>query len=206
MRFAEMGNPSVLSSAGATMPYKGAPSIKDYTRFHGMLIGSRSAKRCIDSFTGKVIFMPSCYSRTDDFRLIGSDTISPWEVEGLNLATYYALVAFSLTGLSTLLGLTQTIDARESDDLSATSGDLLPTLKSHASPRLEVDNAVLEYLVQGDDGCSARLVRRFEFNFRLCLRERSQHFPHTQTSYQSLSLCLDRWLPFPHAWLCFERT
>ena len=172
MRLAAVGNrPSALSSSGATMPYKGAPSLKDYTRFHGMLIGSRSAKRCIDSFTGRVIFMPSCYSRTNDFPPVGSDTISPWEVEGLNLAMYYALVAFSMTGISTLLGLTQTIDARESDNLSAESGDELPTLKSHSLPRLEVDDVVLEYLVQGDDNCSVRLVRRFEFNFRLCLRK-----------------------------------
>ena len=71
-----------------------------------------------------------------------------YEAKNLSLLGYYLLVLFSCTGLSTLLGLTETLDASETSD----------------APTPEVDPLVLSYLGRGKP---IHLVRRFCYNFRL---------------------------------------
>lgn len=159
-------SPSKGPAGRGEMPYSGAPTLKEYTAFHGMFIGPASAQRCIDSFTGKILFMPSCYSPSDDFPPPKSDYFSPWEVESLDLRKYYLLVLASLTGLSTLIGLTRCVDSREDDNLASEG----PSLTSRVHPSLAVDDAILRYLVQEDQGATVRLVRRFEYNFMLPMR------------------------------------
>ena len=103
------------------------PSLVDYTRFHGMHIGLRAARRCIESFdAGVILFAPSEYA-LDPATAFPTTTLSPYEVQTLRLIDYYLLVAVTLTGLSTLLGLTDTVDAREGAD----GLDLDPVVLEH---------------------------------------------------------------------------
>jgi len=135
-----------------------------------MIAVPSSAQRCIDSFNGRILFMPSSYSRdTASFPAVGR---SPWEpaTPGLNLVTYYLLVLFSLTGLSTVLGRTVVLDAR--DVPADSSGEQLQCeLASAGKPSLVVEQIVLDYLVApGSNRVAAhgvRLLRRFEYNFKM---------------------------------------
>lgn len=139
-----------------------------------MLIDPMAALRCIKSINGHVLFMPSSYVRDETtFPAFGQ---SPWEVRSLNMVTYYLLVFWTFTGLSTLLSATEIIDAQE----QVCGRDLAPEgLKSDVVPTLEVDQIVVNYLMRCPIGTDSvgnksrtmckgvRLVRRFEFNFRL---------------------------------------
>jgi len=135
-----------------------------------MIAGPSSAQRCIDSFNGRILFMPYSYSRdTASFPAVGR---SPWEpaTPGLNLFTYYLLVLFSLTGLSTVLGRTVVLDARAVP--ADSSGEQLQCeLASAGNPSLVVEQMVLDYLVApGSTRVAAhgvRLLRRFEYNFKM---------------------------------------
>mmetsp|Transcript_28281 Transcript_28281/g.44114 ORF Transcript_28281/g.44114 Transcript_28281/m.44114 type:complete len:152 (+) Transcript_28281:749-1204(+) len=109
----------MLSNAPVQMAL--GPSLTDYTNFHGMLIRPRKAQACIQSFKGCILFMPSDYGR--DSATFPLQDWSPFEVRSLNLWSYFALVFFSLTGLSTLLNFTKTLDARESDLEGRWSGE-----------------------------------------------------------------------------------
>jgi len=161
------------------------PTLKDYERFHGMLVGPSAAQRCIASFSGRILFMPSRYSRDKHTFPSDGSGMSKWEVTSLNLFSYYGLVVASLTGLSTLLGCTETIDARAvQDDEDAE----LPRLKSRRTLSLSLEKIVLDYLSQPPpitSGCSSttvapscvKLVRRFEYHFKLCgIRVMMLHF------------------------------
>eukprot|EP00951_Prasinocladus_malaysianus_P030985 scaffold294701_cov46-Prasinocladus_malaysianus.AAC.1 len=53
------------------------PTLEEYRRFHGMLIGPRSAQRCISSISGHVLFMPCSYKR--DRYTFPADKWSKWE-------------------------------------------------------------------------------------------------------------------------------
>ncbi len=74
-----------------------------------MLIAPGPAQRCIESFNGRILFMPSNYSR-DASTFPAAGLRSRWE-PSLTLMTYYLLVLASLTGLSTLLGQTDVLGA-----------------------------------------------------------------------------------------------
>lgn len=125
-----------------------APTLAEYTRFHGMLISPGPAQRCIDSFTGKILFMPSSYSRGfDTCPLSDPKKSSQWQVPAINLSSYYCLVLSSLTGLSSALGMTETIDSR--DDLDH---DSVPGLQSRRNTRLVVDKVVRMH-VCCESGC-----------------------------------------------------
>jgi len=148
-----------------------------------MVIGPVAAKRCIESFTGRVLSLPSTYLHDEDaFPPCG---LSPWDVTPLSLSKYYFEALFSLTGLSTLLCLTDIVEARDIDDYSDALSHS-PLLKSAVVPELEVDSRVLEYLanhssgwgdndgesrgainISGRSAFSVQLVRKFEFLFRL---------------------------------------
>ncbi len=132
-----------------------------------MLVGPGTAQRCIDSFNGRILFMPSSYARdAATFPLNGER--SPWEAASLSLLTYYLLVAVTLTGLSTLLRQTAVLDARDDALVERDPSRDGSLLVSAATPSLRVDPCVLDFLVAEDDSASAvKVKRRFEFHFRL---------------------------------------
>jgi hypothetical protein len=90
------------------------------THTHRMLIAPGLAKRCIESFNGRVLFMPSSYSR-DAATFPAGGLHSRWE-PSLTLTTYYLLVVASLTGLSTLLGQTTVLGTRSGERQRAVRG------------------------------------------------------------------------------------
>lgn len=163
------GRPSTTLAKPA-LKLRGGASLTEYERFHGMLVGPGSAQRCIESFNGRILFMPSSYSRdADSFPAKGR---SPWEPSTLNLFTYYLLVLFSLTGLSTLLGQTSVLDARAlSSDSDSDGLERQRQLCSAETPRLVVDQIALDYLVAPGSSRplahAVQLKRRFEYNFKL---------------------------------------
>jgi hypothetical protein len=94
--------------------------LETYYRFHGMLIGPSAARECCDSFArGTILFMPSSYrlgendERGKSRAGAAATRLSRWDASGVTVSRYFLLVLLSFTGLSTLLGLTETIDARE---------------------------------------------------------------------------------------------
>jgi len=128
--------------------------LNDYYRFHGMLCPFGAAHRCIQTFDGIVLFMPATY----DPRSFDSAATLPHEVKNLTTLTYYLLVLSSFTGLCSMLCLTETMDARAGADLAP----------PHKSPHpLAIHPNVLSCLKQRNRRSDIRLVRRFEFRFRL---------------------------------------
>lgn len=79
--------------------------MQDYIDFHGMLCVPSVASKCIDSFNGKILFMPRDYK---------SKGIDRYCYSRISLIDYYTLVVYSLTGLSTLLNMTSLSHAEES--------------------------------------------------------------------------------------------
>lgn len=79
--------------------------------------------------------------------------------------SYYMLVLLSLTGLSTLLGLT---DFRMADEFP-TEGveEVKPPLTSSHKSTLRVEPHVLEYCKRHTQAKSIFLKRRFEYRFRI---------------------------------------
>lgn len=93
----------------------------------------------------------------------------------LSIATYYLLCALSGTTLSTQRGLTDIVDCREvvggKDQAVLTEdGQLSPLLKSMRQKNISVSLEALQYVAEqaNVDGISQfRIVRRFEYDFRL---------------------------------------
>ena len=132
---------------------RAAPSLSDYTRFHGMHIGPAAAQSCVQSFAdGVILFAPSS-STADDFPLDGR---SRYEVSNLTTIKYYLLVLATLTGLCTIVGRTDIVDARDK------SADLA-LQQSHS---LHPSAAMLSYVTRRV-GTAVTAMRRFEYNFRL---------------------------------------
>jgi hypothetical protein len=129
-----------------------------YSAFHGMLCGPATAARCVDSFNGTILFMPSTYE-PDKFR--NHRERLPHEVKSLTLLKYYALVLFSLTGLCSMLRQTETLDANEDAAALAASDDC----GANRDHPLRVHPIVIHALASRHG--SAQLVRRFEYRFRL---------------------------------------
>ena len=121
---------------------------KEFTTFHGMLCNPMSANRCIKAFNGTILFMPSNYKEKG---------IATYHTTNLNLVTYYLLVLWSLTGLSTLLRMTHFIETKE--DLK--NGLISP----------EITEDIVTYINQesgSDQGNQLTVIRRYAFYFRLC--------------------------------------
>lgn len=156
-----MARAHTLSSAPRASLAATQPSIADFTRFHGMHVAPSVARSCIAAFDdGCIVFAPSSYASAD-FAL---GETSRFEVRGLGLLKYYLLVLASLTGLCTILGQTEIIDAREG------------AIEADGSHRLHPSPAILAYVEQRA-GAPIRMVRRFEFVFRLVrLRVVMLHF------------------------------
>jgi len=144
-----------------------AASLEDFTNFHGMLIAPSGATKCIDAFDGgSIIFMPSHYTQ-QNFRLFDVRTKA-----ALTVATYYLLVILSLTGLSTLLGLTDFRVAREvskdeNDETKTNNNGKDPMFVSEYNAALKVEDYVLEHCKQYSQAKTIHLKRHFEYNFRL---------------------------------------
>lgn len=125
-------------------------TLKEFHAFHSMVCNPLSAQKCIEAFTngthgqeeqeqgvnyrsesgrsssggggGCILFMPSSYrqisSRSDQLKEIKLHDAT----RSLSIITYYALVVVSLTGLSTLLGLTEFIEVTDFSRSGSGSG------------------------------------------------------------------------------------
>ena len=146
-------------------------TLNDYGAFHSMLCPPRIARRCIDSTVGTggiVLFMPSDYH----FRHPVGDRHPHDGTDILTVLTYYLLVLYTLTGLCTLLGLTELVHA--SDFLGDEGrGVVIPPdeslLRSDLDPEcvLVVDSDAMKYVAHraGVERADLRLRRRFEYRF-----------------------------------------
>lgn len=147
-------------------------TLAEFTRFHGMLIAPAPATRCVHAFDGgTILFMPCNYAESLSITLPAKG-VSPYEVQSLTTLRYFILVIVSLTGLSTLLGLTTMFDARELSAADAFDDALI----SKRSAKLPVHTRALEYIARRSSSAGSgstslaselRVVRRFEFCFRL---------------------------------------
>ena len=110
-----------------------SPSLQEYTAFHGMLCTPTTARRCIASFSkGAAVFADQQeYYCGDNDADADTDTdednnnnttitnLARWDFNrtasplALNVWTYYVLVVFSMTGLSSLFGRTHCLKAVE---------------------------------------------------------------------------------------------
>lgn len=121
-------------------------SIQDYTDFHGMFIRSSRAARCIDALNGVILFMPQTYREKG---------LAFYEVKHLNLIKYYFLVIPSTTGLSTMLGFTKFIEAKENLLGGVESPEITPDILDyiHEQAQCEVNDL--------------KIVRRFHYKFKI---------------------------------------
>ena len=126
--------------------------LQRFNNFHGMLCSPRTAQRCITALTGNILFMPSNY------KVKG---IRHYLVTDLNIWTYYGLVFASLTGLSTLLGLTRTIKVEENLNIGINC------------PEFESDPDILQIVVSPTASSTthshakAKVIRRYSYHFLL---------------------------------------
>jgi hypothetical protein len=156
------------------------PSLAEFRTFHGMLPRPGVAKRCVAALQSTIVFAPVSYTDADFVE------DSPYEVKRLTVMTYWLLVLASLTGLSTLLGCTDVVDAREVD-----------ALPPHA---LHPSEAMMAY-VRRRTVEEMRVCRRFEFDFRLGgLRVVMLHFRGASGRLHLVEV-YDSRLPAPVRWL-----
>jgi hypothetical protein len=159
------------------------PPLSDYIAFHGMLISPPSAQRCIDSFNGVVLFADqSTYDNRMDLKYFDFNrTRLP-----LTIWSYYVLVAFSLTGLCSLLGQTKLLTCNDAENKECRADDE----KEVAVDSIEIQNLriptyAIRYVIQraNDLKCDSekavstlQLTRRFEYNFGGFLSVMMVHF------------------------------
>ena len=130
--------------------------------FHKMFCSPSVARQCIQTFEGhSALFLPSSYrflvtpnmaedtTNTEDRAMAASNRrsspsflkLSAYETcYMLNLVTYYALVLLSLTGVSTLLGMTDTIQCHEYEHPGVKVWPLSPPPPPPAPPREEQED------------------------------------------------------------------
>ena len=181
-----------LRSALLAVPAPREPTLAEFERFHAMLPRPGVARRCVAAFQNTIVFAPASYTDAD-FPAHGD---SRYEVKRLTVFAYWLLVLASFTGLSTLLGCTDTIDARAVDVINEREvDDVLPPHGLHPS------EAMMSY-VRRKAGERVRPCRRFEFNFRLAgLAVVMLHFRGETTGRLHLvEIYHSRW-PAPIRWL-----
>lgn len=156
------------------------PSLSEYDALHSMVCNPWSASKCLKSFDENLFFMPSSYDM---------DSLEKYRSSSVSLLAYYTLVFFSVTGLSTVLGLTKTVEVTEFDDDESpqvwpiqledqqqggdSNKNIDDLLKSKLVPDIAVDNCVFQYIekrLAGRDGSNLgkfkiTLKRRFEYSF-----------------------------------------
>ena len=182
-----------LRSALLAVPAPREPTLAEFERFHAMLPRPGVARRCVAAFQNTIVFAPASYTDADDFPAHGD---SRYEVKRLTVFAYWLLVLASFTGLSTLLGRTDVLDAREVDVINEREvDDVLPPHALHPS------EAMMAY-VRRKAGERVRPCRRFEFNFRLAgLAVVMLHFRGETTGRLHLvEIYHSRW-PAPIRWL-----
>ncbi len=196
-------------------------TLSNFNTFHSMRADPFTANKCIKSFTtnkGCILFMPSSYSQTDNQTKSGSartSTCSSRSIleeinlhdasNSLNLISYYALVIASFTGMSTILGLTQSIKVVEfandqaptvwplaACDDSNNATDRVLLLRSDLEPKIEVKNEIFEYIEMhlghsNKRNGTIKLKRKFEYCFRLVgLNVIMLHFTSTRSHKKSI--------------------
>lgn len=145
------------SNQQATGRSKGIATLEDYRNFHGMLCNPTTASRCIDSFDGCILFMPSTYT---------TSTLGDYDcTDTLNQVSYYLLVLLSLTGLSTLLLMTDFRKAKENFHEGIETEELFIT--SNFNSKLTVQQYALNYCMKYTNAKKLCLKRHFEYHFRL---------------------------------------
>ena len=182
-----------LRSALLAVPAPREPTLAEFERFHAMLPRPGVARRCVAAFQNTIVFAPASYTDAEDFPAHGD---SRYEVKRLTVLAYWLLVLASFTGLSTLLGRTDVLDAREVDVINEREvDDVLPPHGLHPS------EAMMAY-VRRKAGERVRPCRRFEFNFRLAgLAVVMLHFRGETTGRLHLvEIYHARW-PKPIRWL-----
>ena len=136
---------------------KTAASLPDYINFHGMLCQPKTAQRCIQSFDGRIVFVPTGYSES---------TLAMFDYRGgssllrLNIFTYYLLVMTSLTGLATLFRQTRFLAADEKEETLSTKEPFV----SSFHPELRVEPFVWNYIAPLEE--SIKIRRHFEYELR----------------------------------------
>ena len=181
-----------LRSALLAVPAPSEPTLAEFESFHAMLPRPGVARRCVAAFQNTIVFAPASYTDAD-FPAHGD---SRYEVKRLTVLAYWLLVLASFTGLSTLLGCTDVIDARDVDVINEREvDDVLPPHGLHPS------EAMMAY-VRRKAGERVRPCRRFEFNFRLAgLAVVMLHFRGETTGCLHLvEIYHSRW-PAPIRWL-----
>jgi len=145
-----------------------------------MLVGPAAAARCVRSFNGRILFMPTRHAG-DPLMFSRYDYNAR-----LTLLSYYLLVLWSLTGISSLAGCTDTIDAREvasdgKDELSTTDDEV-------------AELALARAYIGARCGGAPRLVRRFHYHFRLAgIRVRMFHLATADELHLVEFFHLDWW-------------
>jgi hypothetical protein len=176
-----MSAASAKTSTAAT-----AASLEDFRHFHGMCCLPSTAKRCIDAFTGVILFMPHTYHHTGATNdnstnnqqkkggkaaAVASPDLSSQDYGWiLSVWLYYALVVFSLTGLWTVLGKTKFLIGRQEQDMMTSKNKTpvkLPLASEAANAKdLVMHSCVIDYIQeQHPDSAEFYLVRRFEYDF-----------------------------------------
>eukprot|EP00751_Fragilariopsis_kerguelensis_P008354 CAMPEP_0170801190 /NCGR_PEP_ID=MMETSP0733-20121128/28372_1 /TAXON_ID=186038 /ORGANISM="Fragilariopsis kerguelensis, Strain L26-C5" /LENGTH=318 /DNA_ID=CAMNT_0011153823 /DNA_START=173 /DNA_END=1129 /DNA_ORIENTATION=+ len=106
------------SSSSSRVPSASStPSLNEYQAFHGMLCRPKTAQRCIESFAkGVGLFTDQetydRYNNNSDYHHLGNYDFNRTAFP-LTVWTYYALVICSLTGLCSLLRITNYLKAVE---------------------------------------------------------------------------------------------
>ena len=128
-------------------------TLEHYKHFHGMLCRPETAQRCIESFTGTILFLPQGYQSPGDY-----DFTIPF----LTVITYYLLVLLSFTGLSSLFGMTRMPCAEEYDSPMIITSALS---SSHCDSSLVARDDCWDYIYKKFNCHTLRLSRRFEYEF-----------------------------------------
>jgi hypothetical protein len=117
-------------------PLNEPPSFNEYRSFHGMLCKQKIAKRCIKSFNNGVALFANQkeYYKCDDDDNGNNDlnnlNLSNYDFNNIessgipfNIWTYYSLVVLSLTGLCSILRITQCLKAVEYNNFNRDDND-----------------------------------------------------------------------------------
>jgi hypothetical protein len=180
-----MDDDAIVPSSAAAPPATAtaATTLDDYRNFHGMFCAPGTAKRCIDSFTGCILFLPSSSAQKNlnvlsmyDYRhprrnsstpsSLSAPVPSPWSwywwlslrkyLHRLTVQTYYGLVLLTLTGASTMLGQTKFVTCEETSASEANATiDEEKAYDASVAGDLVVDAKIWRYLLDSSSSASS---------------------------------------------------
>jgi hypothetical protein len=165
-------------------------SVADFIAFHGMFCLPSTARRCVSSFDGVILFADvQDYLSDSQERLVAKDFSRRCKGRffGLNSFTYYLLVLCSCTGFSSLLGWTKLFvhKSYEKHPTINSSNSSTISIPSTTHPQLVVTPVCLQYILLqcskakvdvGGGETSLVLRERFEFEFGNILQVMMLHF------------------------------